>query len=227
MQPLDWSWYLATAIGLAIACLPLLFPKLGEKIGWLFAISAAVFLAIGIHDRLRYRIVVTLSPETKKELGFSYPFHESGNANVYQGEYENAFVIWIDGRFFQLGSDGQQWITMVEPIPTSDPKWFTRKFLKAKFPQCGQRIPLAGVAKALLGSQKYYWGWIGCPQTENSQSTVSDVKLQQFENGWVLEGIAIPPQSQYRNRVILISGTNHWIKEVIDEHAHPTAIRTY
>ena len=72
------------------------------------------------------------------------------------------------------------------------------------------------MAKAMLGPQKQYYAWLGCLQGNNTASIGMNVKVQQFANGYVIEGILNPPQSMYRNRIILING-GRWEQEFIDK----------
>lgn len=60
------------------------------------------------------QIVVTISAKQKSELGRPYLYKPLVDPIVYQGLYENGFVLWVDGRFFELGLDRQYWASFVD-----------------------------------------------------------------------------------------------------------------
>lgn len=68
----------------------------------------------------------------------------------------------------------------------------------------------------MLGPQKQYYEWLGCLQGDNTASLGTNVIMQRFANGYVIEGILNPPQSSYRNRIVLING-GRWEREFMDK----------
>jgi len=151
-------------------------------------------------------------------LGLPEPAEPITDKEVYQGLYEKGFVIWISARFFVLGSDNTYWHSFRDYYPTNDPQWFTRSSLRSRFQQCGDdRLPIGGLAKAMSGPQKQYYAWLGCLKSPNSASITSEgVVVQKFQNGYVIEGVLDPPQSAYRQRIVLLNDSG-WTSELIDK----------
>jgi hypothetical protein len=212
-------------IGVLIAGIQMVVHNRLEKwIGYSLIAISALLASLGTY---RYftgpTLVVSLSGKQKTDLGRPYTYKPLVDQSVYQGLYENGFVLWIDGRFFELYPEHQHWQLFPDAFPTSDPRWFNRSTLRTAFPRCGERLPIGGLAKSMLGPEKQYYAWLGCLQSETSASITQDVKLQQFSNGWVAEGILNPPQSSYRNRIVLYSD-GRWESELMDARGKFTEI---
>ena len=206
----------ATVGGILAAIQMLARGRWSEWIGWLLLVVSSVMASLGTYCYFAGpKVVVTISADQRAELGRPYAYEALVDQDVYQGLYENGFVLWVDGRFFELGLDGRYWASFPDPVPTNDPRWFARSTLRAAFPQCGDRLPIGGVAKAMLGPQKQYYTWLGCLQGSNTASVGRKVTAQRFANGYVIEGILNPPQSSYRNRIVLIND-GRWEQERMD-----------
>ncbi len=189
-----------------------------KRVGWPVLIASILVGSLGTYMYVSGPpIVVRITSAQRAALGTPYPYKPLIDPTSYQGLYENGFVLWIDGRFFELSLDRQYWTSFVDSFPASEARWFTRTTLRKDFPQCGDRLPIGGLAKAMRGAQKQYYAWLGCLQAENSSSTTTGVTIQQFSNGYVIEGVLNPPQSTYRNRIVLLNG-GRWESEFMDSN---------
>lgn len=214
MHP-DNTAVITAGVGGLIAAIQMFLSHL-KWVKWTLLIISASVVSLGTYSALEgIPVVVTISHAQKAQLGSPYPYKPLMDPIVYQGLYENGFVIWADGRFFEMSLDHQYWASCLDSFPASEPRWFARATLQKEFPQCGDRLPVAGLAKAMKGPQKQFYTWLGCLQAENTASTTRGVLVQQFSNGWVVEGVLNPPQSQYRTRVVLINGDG-WSSQLID-----------
>jgi hypothetical protein len=216
---LDSTAIITAGVGGMVAAIQM-FLQNRTWVKWTLLIASVAFVCLGTYNALHGTpVVVTVSDAQKGQLGEPYPHKPLIDPMAYQGLYDNGFVLWVDGRFFELSLDHQYWASFLDSFPASEPRWFTRATLQKDFPQCGDRLPIGGLAKAMKGPQKHFYAWLGCLQGENTASTTSGVVLQQFSNGWVIEGVLNPPQSPYRTRILLINGDG-WSSQPMDNTGH-------
>jgi len=218
MKGLDSPWFFALAASLFVGGLQMLIPgRWRQRVGRGILAASAVAVVFGVGGVLhRPVVVVAVSAGQLRDLGSPHSYRKPSYRWAYQGLFEKGFVIWVDDRFFELSLDRQYWHSFADPFPTNDPKWFTASSLRAYFPSCGSRLPIGGLAKAMLGEQKQYFAWLGCLQAENSSSQTDGVVAQRFDNGYVIEGVLDPPQSSHRKRFILLDDSA-WESESIDD----------
>jgi hypothetical protein len=215
-----FRYSLALAAGLLVGALQMLTLKRWRRpLAFALICLSVAAVAWGAWGLLSVpKVVVALTGRHSGELGSPYPYRRPCYEWSYQGLSENGFVIWTDCRFFELGLDHQYWHSFADPFPTNDLQWFTRATLRARFPECGDRLPCCGLAKAMIeGPEKQFYSWLGCLQAENASSFAAGVLLQRFQNGYVIEGVLDPPQSRYRRRFVLLNDAG-WESESVDDH---------
>ena len=85
--------------------------RLAKWIGWALIAVSGFVASLGTYSYLTGpTVIVTISPKQRTELGSPRPYKPLVDESVYQGLYENGLVLWVDGRFFELGLDGQYFV---------------------------------------------------------------------------------------------------------------------
>lgn len=144
---------------------------------------------------------------------------QENRCGLYQAWHEHATVLavpLIETVFFQVFNTGNHEWKKADDAEWAGLKWRDEDYRRRMFPNC--RAPLqggwAGVGQSMHENPRQ-WRGVGC-LVSHLYLDASKLRLQEFENGYILSGFRLSHDASVGIAFVLING-EPWIKENTDE----------